>query len=275
VDVNERNTVTAATLTKEEGGDFVHTLHQQVMELGGAGDWTIEMLIGWLDRRIDHADIPAGESAVFLRKVILGLMATFGIENPTTLALDRYRLRDQIEARIQKHRDEERSTAFKQWLLPDSPLVVSDGRRIDFSTMLYDPSWHYEGGYTFKKHYFGPKPGELKEKRADGKPTEEFQCAQFLDDLPEVKFWIRNLSRRATSFRLQTSTDWFYPDFVCLLQDGRILAVEYKGAHLSRAEDAGEKRAVGQVWESRSGGRCLFVMPDGMDLGMIRTKAAG
>lgn len=274
VDVNEGNKITAATLTKEEGGDFVNTLHQQVMELGGAGDWTVEMLIGWLDRRIDHADIPAGESAVFLRKVILGLMANFGIENATTLALDRYRLRDQVEARIQKHRDEERTAAFKQWLLPDSSLVVSDERRIDFSTMLYDPGWHYEGGFTFKKHYFGPKPGELKEKRADGKPTEEFLCAQFLDDLPEVKFWIRNLSRRTTSFRLQTSTDWFYPDFVCLLNDGRLLVVEYKGSHLSGGEDAGEKRAVGQVWESRSAGKCLFVMPDGADLDTIRTKAS-
>lgn len=272
VDVDERNLVTAGTIAEEDGGDFVNTLHQQVMELGGAGDWTIEMLVGWLDRRIDHADIPAGESAVFLRKVILGLMANFGIEDPTTLALDRYRLRDEIETRIQKHRDEERGAAFKQWLLPESSLVVSDERRIDFSTMLYDPGWHYEGGFIFKKHYFGPKPGELKEKRADGKQTEEFQCAQFLDDLPEVKFWVRNLSRRTTSFRLQTSTDWFYPDFVCQLQDGRVLVVEYKGGHLSGSGDAGEKRAVGLVWESRSGGRCLFVMPEGMDMEAIRRK---
>jgi hypothetical protein len=26
------------------------------------------------------------------------------------------------------------------------------------------------------------------------------------------EFWVRNLARKATSFRLQTSTDWFYPD---------------------------------------------------------------
>ena len=128
------------------------------------------------------------------------------------------------------------------------------------------------GSLAGYKHYFGPKLGELKEKRADGKPTEEFQCAQFLDDLPEVKFWVRNLSRRTTSFRLQTSADWFYPDFVCQLHDGRVLVVEYKGGHLSGNDDSGEKRAVGQVWESRSGGKCLFVMPDGMDLEAIRGR---
>lgn len=275
VDVDEANRVSTGILAKEEGGDFVNTLHQQVMELGGAGDWTIEMLIGWLDRRIDHADIPAGESAVFLRKAILGLMAKFGIEDPTVLALDRYRLRDQIENRIQRHREEERANAFKQWLLPESSLVVTEAKTIDFARMKYEPGWHYEGAFQFKKHYFGPKPGELKEKRGDGKLAEEFKCAQFLDDLPDVKFWIRNLSRRTTSFRLQTATDWFYPDFVCMLNDGRVLVVEYKGTHLSGGDDAGEKRAVGEVWESRSGGRCLFIMPDGMDLEVIRKKIAG
>ncbi|HEX7470062.1 MAG TPA: hypothetical protein VF437_04915 [Verrucomicrobiae bacterium] len=81
---------------------------------------------------------------------------------------------------------------------------------------------------------------------------------------------MRNLSRKATSFRLQTSKDWFYPDFLCQLNDGRVLVVEYKGEHLFA--DAEEKRAVGAVWESRSGGKCLFVMPEGKDLAAIAKK---
>ncbi len=64
--------------------------------------------------------------------------------------------------------------------------------------MSYEPSWLYEGGFQFKKHYFGPKPGELLETTPSGKLKEEFQCAQFLDGLPEVKFWVRNLARKAT-----------------------------------------------------------------------------
>lgn len=272
VDVDGANRVTAGLMEMEDGEDFVGTLHQQVMELGGSGDWTVEMLIGWLDRRIDHTDIPAGEAAVFLRKAILGLMASFGIGDAATLALDRFRLRDQIERRIQRHRVEERNQAFKQWLLPKSSLVVTTSKAINFAGMMYEPGWNYEGGFQFKKHYFGPKPGELREKRADGRPTEEFQCAQYLDALPEVKFWVRNLSRRSTSFRLQTATDWFYPDFTCLLHDGRVLAVEYKGSHLAGNDDSGEKRAVGEVWESRSKGKCLFIMPDGKDLASIQKK---
>ncbi|HEY9172376.1 MAG TPA: hypothetical protein VI136_08845 [Verrucomicrobiae bacterium] len=95
---------------------------------------------------------------------------------------------------------------------------------------------------------------------------EEFDCAVFLDGLPEVKFWVRNLSgpgRETTSFWLQTSTDKFYPDFVCLLTDGRILVVEYKNATDWSNDDNKEKRALGELWAERSSGACVFHMPKG------------
>lgn len=261
VDVGEKGEVQTQVIREPKKMDFVAKLHQHVLALGGSGDWSLESLMVWLDRQIDHQDIPAGESAAFLRKVIRGLIAKYDITDLNVLALDRFRLRDEIETRIQQHRDSEQKAAFQQFLLPDSALSVNKERAINFKTMSYEPSWLYEGGFQFQKHYFGPKPGELREKTADGELTEEFQCAQFLDGLPAVKFWVRNLVRKPTSFRLQTSTDWFYPDFVCQLTDGRVLIVEYKGAHLWA--DAEEKRAIGAVWESRSDGRCLFVMPTG------------
>ena len=74
------------------------------------------------DRQIDHQDIPAGESAEFLRKVIRGLMAKFSIVDVGALALDRFPLRDEIEMRIQEHRKNERKAAFQSFLLPDSQL---------------------------------------------------------------------------------------------------------------------------------------------------------
>ena len=272
LDVGVKGDVQAIVINDPSAVDFVGTLHQQTLQLGGTHDWSIESLIAWLDREIDHQDIPVGESAEFLRKVIRGLMAKFGMTDVSTLALDRFRLRDEIAARIQDHRESERKASFQLLLLPDSPLTVDQGRSINFKTMGYEPSRVYEGGFQFQKHYFGPKPGELSEKTADGQITEEFRCAQFLDGLPQVQFWVRNLPRKPTSFRLQTSTDWFYPDFLCQLADGRVLAVEYKGKHLYDGVDAEEKRVVGSVWASRSGGRCLFEMPTEGDFsGLTRT----
>lgn len=88
-----------------------------------------------------------------------------------------------------------------------------------------------------------------------------------------MKFWVRNLANKSSSFRLQTSKNWFYPDFLCQLNDDRVLVVEYKGEHLFA--EAEEKRSVGAVWESRSNGKCLFVMPEGKDLEAIRKKVGG
>ncbi|MDZ4199372.1 MAG: hypothetical protein U1E27_08810, partial [Kiritimatiellia bacterium] len=268
LNVGVKGEVTVSTV-RDPTEDFVATLHQQVLELGGTTDWTLDSLIAWLDRQIDHRDIPFGESAEFLRKALRGLMAKFSITDVSLLALDRFRLRDRIEARIGQHRDGERKKAFQGFLLPDSLLTVTESFVINLKVMSYEPSHLYTGNYEFKKHYFGPKPGELEEVNSSGTLTEEFKCARFLDELPEVEIWVRNLARKNSSFRLQTSTDWFYPDFVCQLADGRILAVEYKGKHLYTTDDSEEKRAIGAVWASRSNGKCHFVMPTQDDFSII------
>lgn len=270
VDIDATGKVQTQILPETAGTDFIATLHQHTLALGMPDqEWTLETLIAWLDRKIRHQDITAGESAEFLRKVIRGLLAKFAIDAVSVLALDRFRLRDAIETRIQQHRESERKAAFQRFLLPEGPLATSEEQAINFKTLCYEPSFLYEGGFQFKKHYFGPKPGELKESTPSGNLTEEFKCAQFLDQLPEVQFWIRNLARKTSSFRLQTSTDWFYPDFLCQLNSGSVVAVEYKGKDRYDTADAEEKRAVGAVWESRSNGRCRFIMPTNNDFSPI------
>ena len=96
------------------------------------------------------------------------------------------------------------------------------------------------------------------------------QCAQVIDSLAAVQYWIRNVARHSKSFWLPTATDKFYPDFVALLNDGRLLVVEYKGAHIAEGSDTNEKRTVGALWERKSNGKGLFVvaekMVDGKDV---------
>ncbi len=82
----------------------------------------------------------------------------------------------------------------------------------------------------------------------------------YLDRHPKVKTWVRNTSQQRHSFWLQTSSDRFYPDFLALLTDGRVLALEYKGAPYVTNDDSKEKQLIGDLWADRSGGRCLFAM---------------
>ena len=87
-------------------------------------------------------------------------------------------------------------------------------------------------------------------------------------------FWVRNVERKPSSFSLQTATDRFYPEFICKLDDGRILAVEYKNSRDYDLPDNEEKRRLGELWEMRSGGKCLFIMPRGKEFEAIKAKLA-
>ena len=59
---------------------------------------------------------------------------------------------------------------------------------------------------------------------------------------------------------MPTATDKFYPDFVALLEDGRLLVAEYKGELTAEGADTNEKRTIGQLWERKSGGKGLFIV---------------
>ena len=109
---------------------------------------------------------------------------------------------------------------------------------------------------------------DLREKRADGTPAEEFVCARAIDGNASVWHWVRNVERDDRfSFWLPTATDYFYPDFVAELNDGRVLVVEYKGAHLLDFADTREKDQIGRQWEASSADKCLFLMAVADDKG--------
>ena len=82
---------------------------------------------------------------------------------------------------------------------------------------------------------------------------------------------MRNIEQQERfSFWLPTATDYFYPDFVAELHDGRLLVVEYKGEPYATNDDSAEKRAIGEAWARASGGHGLFLMVekllDGLDV---------
>ena len=246
--------------------EFITSLQNQMTLFAEVSQGTVAGLVYWLDRNIPHTDISPTESGVFLTRAVQTLIDQRGFPLES-LILDKYRLKRALEDKINQHRQAARKRAFQRLLDPDciTPLVVDPRICFSFHPQQYPLNTPYRGHYKFKKHYY-PEVGDLKNQ------GEEFECAQYIDMLEEVEFWVRNLERRPQhSFWLQTSSDRFYPDFVCKLKDRRYLVVEYKGEHLWN-EDAREKRALGELWEMRSSGICLFVMPTARDYETIKRK---
>ena len=138
-------------------------------------------------------------------------------------------------------------------------LATRSDLSIIFDEQTYATNQPYTGT-PFRKHYTS-LVGDLLPK------GEEYDCALYLDRHEEVRYWIRNVDRKKSSLWLQLPHNKFYPDFVAMLRDGRILVVEYKGGHLYEAEAI--KRHIGAVWAEASGGQCLFCMPTNRDFAVI------
>jgi len=52
---------------------------------------------------------------------------------------------------------------------------------------------------------------------------------------------------------------------VSLLDDWRLLVVEYKGAAYATNDDSKEKRQLGELWEKQSGGKGMLLMAEIQD----------
>ena len=250
---------------------FIREVQGRQLELFIADkSWTTAELVLWLDRNILHSDIDPQDSGIFLTRLVLALSDQRGLALEQ-LVLDKYRLRKAAEKKISQHRQTARRKAYQALLFGgQADVAVSPDICFAFAAdpRQYAFSKPYKGRHLFQKHYY-PEIGDLDDK------GEEFECAQFIDQMEEVTFWVRNPARRpGQSFWLQTATDKFYPDFVCKLKDGRTAAVEYKGGHLLN-EDAKEKKALGELWAARSNGACLFVMPTERDYAGVKRAFAG
>jgi type III restriction enzyme len=245
---------------------YVADLGSQLSQLLPAHVWTISELAGWLDRTIFHPDITLTESGLYLHRLITYLVEERKIPLGK-LAKDQYRLRIAVAAKLDALRATQCHNRI-QLLLglgAESPLEVQPDFCFSYDPLKYPANSWYEGAYQFQKHYY-PRVGELKSE------GEEYRCAQLIDTIKDVRYWVRNLERQPqASFWLQTSTDRFYPDFVALLEDGRLLVVEYKGADRISNDDSKEKRALGEMWAERSGGKAIFLMVTESTLGEIQS----
>jgi type III restriction enzyme len=223
-------------------------------------EWTDLQLSRWLDRECRQKDIVQPVLLEFCRKIVAHLMEQRGI-SLNELNRFKYQLAKAVQRKIAAYRQQAYDNDYQSFLFsPDAQVETSfeDGFAFEKSRP-YPANGFYKGSYRFQKHFFGGV-GELDAK------GEEFDCAFLIDNLPQVRHWIRNLSNQPdASFWLPTSTDRFYPDFVAELGDGRIWVIEYKGAHLADSQDTKEKKNIGELWAEKSKGKGLFLMAEKMN----------
>ena len=235
---------------------FAGEEEQLTLNVDVAG-WTPEALVLWLDRQARQPDIRQDELIKWLSELVGHLINRRAL-HIAALMRCKFILARKIRDKISDIRRQERKNAYQQRLFaPEAKVEVSFDNAFSFKAGMYQDQRRYRGRWKPKKHFLGPDHVPAFDGADDG---EEVRCAQALDSLPGVKYWIRNVARHTESFWLPTTTDKFYPDLVALLNDGRLLVVEYKGAHIADGADTAEKRTIGELWQRKSNGRGLFLV---------------
>jgi type III restriction enzyme len=208
----------------------------------------------WLDQQLYKTTpyLVQAERRAYCVAVVNHLVNAHGYELGYVAGL-RHLLKRRIEAKLSDVRSLACRDAFKQFVLNQEWEIAADwDAPFEYTPINYPAAAmrRYAGRFSFKKHYFAT----IDNLKADG---EEFECAKHIDSNPNVKSWIRNLEDRP-GFWLPTSRYKFYPDFIVHLHSGRMVVIEYKGAHLRNDPAEIEKRQVGLLWAEKSGAKCGF-----------------
>jgi type III restriction enzyme len=219
-------------------------------------------VVRWLDRACHQPDIAQVLLIKWLLALLRHLIADRGIPL-TALLRAKYPLAEAVRQEIERRRARAIQHGFQKSLAGFfAAPQLADHFRYSFTFLPNQYPAHppfYAGRYQFLHHYY-PVIHDLRATRDNGTPAEEFVCAQAIDNHRQIKHWVRNVPKdKRFSFWLPTATDYFYPDFVCELIDGRLLVIEYKGEHLM-GDDSREKAQIGQQWAQSSSGRCLFLL---------------
>lgn len=233
-----------------------------------------EDLARWVADQLQHPsrnvarDVMPAHLRAFALACVNHLMHEKGVPL-AQLVRHQHPLVQRLALRIVELREAAGRTAFRQLVLDGGWDLQADASfefRFDPHAYPVPGNKRYGGKFRMAKHFY-PVVADLE----DG--SEEMLCALAIDGHPKVKRWVRNLdSEPVHAFWLPTSFGRFYPDFVCELDDGRVLVAEYKGEHLRTVPREIEKGQVGEVWAARSGGRARFAMLFKQDHGMNVTQ---
>jgi type III restriction enzyme len=84
----------------------------------------------------------------------------------------------------------------------------------------------------------------------------EARVAWELDNMPNIKWWHRNMSR--TGFNINGYVN-AYPDIIAMTESSYILMIEPKGDHLENS-DSTRKARIGSVWANKAGEKYRYYM---------------
>ena len=105
----------------------------------------------------------------------------------------KFLLARRIRDKIDEIRRTEREQVYQRYLFaPHAKPEISFDHNVTFRAGMYRNVRRYRGHWRPGKHFLGPDLVPAFDGTTDG---EEVACAQVIDSLPDVLFWLRNVAR--------------------------------------------------------------------------------
>jgi type III restriction enzyme len=270
------------SISGNDGKTFILKLDGNEMTARFATDAHTEYLKGF-SGKIEESDVVnvldgltkdcvlllQSEKRHWLSKIVSGLRVNHGM-TCEQMVLVRYQIKQRVEWHLSDALGKARRKAYQQTFSLGGDYKLSldlpGGFMLD-ETIYAGNADVYNGSWRFKKHYLGT----YAIPKFDGKKPfgegEEFECAKLIDSSSMVRYWLRNKDSDSSSFRLPMGgkTEWFYPDFIGELVDGRLFVLEYKGELTGQSIDTVEKTAIGKLWAEQDRSRYVYATINASD----------
>jgi type III restriction enzyme len=181
---------------------------------------------------------------IFLEKAIEFQLKKYSLSE---LSINRFVFRDRLEELIERLLEEYASKRFDM-LLSQRRISVKAFENFPKSKMISEKT-----DEVFKKNFYE----SLEELN-----SEELAFIRRLDSeaLPNIKFWVRVREKKDPFYLQGWRPNKFYPDFVALCKDGKIVVLEWKGRDRLTSEDTAYKVELAKKWQDLGKGKLCFFL---------------
>lgn len=201
-------------------------------------------LVLWLDRKLRFPMIDKKDKMKFIQNAVKYQLETYTLSE---LSVNRFVFRDCLERVIENILVDHAKKQFDV-LAKNGKITLKVFEKFPTTITLRGKI-----GEKFKKNYY---------EELDKVNSEELQFLQHLDseNLPNIKFWVRNREKKDPFYIQGWKRNRFYPDFVAVTKKGNVVTLEWKGADRVSTEDTQYKVEIAKEWEKLGKGKVHFYL---------------
>jgi type III site-specific deoxyribonuclease len=224
-------------VTSRLGREAQQMMREHFMNMSDEGKRyeAIEQIYQRVVKRIN--EIPDSQLKKYIERIVEG----FSAEDMLFYYENSHKIAEQVYAKIKRLLEEHRIEKFNTDLETESISVRASYALPD----LIFPKETVTYGISKSLYEEEGKMNNL-----------EMRCAERFSGLDNVKWWHRNIERKGFCINGPIN---HYPDFIVETNNGHIVMVETKGAHLKNEESA-QKLKLGKRWADKAGETYRYYM---------------